>query len=260
MDGNRPAASNWIDIKAKDGGTFRAYAARPARGSGPGIVVLQEIFGVNANLRRVCDTLAEEGYVAIAPDLFWRIEPGVDLDYSDAGRDKGLALKTRFDMSLAADDVDAAAAALRRLPETVGKIGAVGYCLGGLLAFVAAARGTVDCAVSYYGVGIETRLDLAPALQVPMTFHYGTDDSHVPPAAIEATRKALADRPGAAFPWELRAKRQPQLQHPHVLGVLQVLRLALATGSPEHQGRTRHRRHKRRIRRASASGTSRLHN
>jgi carboxymethylenebutenolidase len=203
MDGNTPVASNWIDIRAKDGGTFRAYAARPARGSGPGIVILQEIFGVNANLRRVCDALAEEGYVAIAPDLFWRIEPGVDLDYSDAGRDKGLALKSRMNMELAADDVDSAAAALRRLPETAGKIGAVGYCLGGLLAFVAAARGTVDCAVSYYGVGIETRLDLAPALRVPMTLHYGTDDSHIPPAAIEATRKALADCPGVAFhPYE----------------------------------------------------------
>jgi carboxymethylenebutenolidase len=161
--------------------------------------VLQEIFGVNANLRGVCDWLAEEGYVAIAPDLFWRLEPGVDLVYSEAGRDKGLALKSKLDLDLAMDDVEAAIAALRRMPETVGKVGALGYCLGGLLAYLAAARGSVDCAVAYYGVGIEQHLDVAPRLAVPLTLHFGAGDAHVPPAAVEAIRAALSGKPTAVI-------------------------------------------------------------
>lgn len=199
MDGNLHSAGSWLDIAALDGGSFRGYVARPARGSGPGIVVLQEIFGVNANLRRVCDRLAEEGYVALAPDLFWRVEPGVDLEYSAAGRDKGLALKQQMDMDLAADDVAAAVKVLRNLPGCVGRIGALGYCLGGLLAYVAAARGDVDCAVAYYGVGIENRLDLAPSVRVPVTLHFGSNDSHAPPAAVEAIHVVLADRPEAVI-------------------------------------------------------------
>ena len=126
MDGNLRSAGTWLDIATEDGGRFRGYLARPAQGSGPGIVVLQEIFGVNANLRGVCDRLAEEGYVALAPDLFWRVEAGVDLEYSAAGRDKGLALKQKLDMDRAADDTAAAIKALRNLPGCVGRIGAVG--------------------------------------------------------------------------------------------------------------------------------------
>jgi carboxymethylenebutenolidase len=197
MDGN-PSAGSWIDVKTADG-AFRAYIARPAQGSGPGVVVLQEIYGVNAHIRRVCDELAEEGYVAAAPDLFWRLERGVDLGYGEADRAKAMALYGRLDAEAAVADIAATVEALRRTPGCVGKVGALGFCLGGYLAYRAAAQGAVDCAVAYYGVGIEKRLDLAPKLKVPLTLHFGAEDAHVPAAAVSAIRAAFADNPSVAI-------------------------------------------------------------
>lgn len=199
MDGNPAATGTRVTIKAKDGGAFDAYVARPAQGSGPGIVVLQEIFGVNAHIRRVCDELAEEGYVAAAPDLFWRLERGVELGYGEADRGKGMALLSHFDSSAAVGDIAACVEALFRTPGCVGKVGILGFCLGGNLAYLAAAQGVVDCAVAYYGVGIEKRLDLAPKLKVPITFHFGAEDTHVPAEAVGAIRAALAGNPNASI-------------------------------------------------------------
>jgi carboxymethylenebutenolidase len=183
-----------ITVRAKDGGSFKAYLATPEQGSGPGIVLLQEIFGINAYIRGVADYYAEEGYVVLAPDLFWRIEPGIELGFTGADREKAFALYGKFDVERSIDDIAATVAALRALPECKGKVGALGFCLGGLLAYLAAARAGVDCAVSYYGVGIEKRLDEASKVKCPMVFHMGALDKFTPPDVIESIRGAFKGR------------------------------------------------------------------
>ncbi len=185
-----------ITIAAPEGGgAFNAYLSVPERGSGPGIVLLQEIFGVNRHIRDVADLYAEEGYVVLAPDLFWRIEPGVDLGYTEADRERALRLRERFDVNRGVGDITATVEALRRRPECAGgRVGALGFCLGGRLAYLAAARSGVDCAVSYYGVGIEHALDEADRITCPMVLHFGSEDSRVPMAAVEQIRTTLGGR------------------------------------------------------------------
>ena len=146
-----------IDIRATDGsGSFKGYVAVPAAGKGPGIVLCQEIFGVNASMRAVADYYAEEGYVVVAPDLFWRQVPGIELGYTEADYKFAFELYKGFNEDKGTEDVGAALAALRALPEFAGKVGVLGFCLGGKLAYLAACRlKDVACAVAYYGVGIE---------------------------------------------------------------------------------------------------------
>ncbi len=188
-------AGRWITVKAKDGGSFKAYLATPEKGSGPGIVLLQEIFGINAYIRGVADHYAEEGYVVLAPDLFWRIEPGIELGFSEADRQKAFAYREKFDIDKSVEDIGATIAALKALPECKGKIGAIGFCLGGLLAYLSAARLGVDCAVSYYGVGIEKALNEASKIKCPMVLHIAEKDKWTPPAVVEAIKKAFEGRP-----------------------------------------------------------------
>ncbi|HWK46630.1 MAG TPA: dienelactone hydrolase family protein [Stellaceae bacterium] len=188
-------AGQTVTIAAADGGTFAGYLAVPSSGSGPGIVLLQEIFGVNANMRAVADYYAEEGYVVLAPDLFWRLEPGVELGFGDADMQKAFALYQKFDFTKASDDITASVKALRALPQCQGKVGALGFCLGGLLALLAASRSGVDCAVGYYGVGIEGHLDEAAAITVPLALHFGTTDNHVSPEALAAIQARLSGLP-----------------------------------------------------------------
>ncbi len=183
-------AGSSISIQAPDG-TFHAYLAVPEAGSGPGIVLLQEIFGVNTNMRAVADLYAEEGYTVLAPDLFWRIEPGVELGWSEADLQKAFALRATFDVAAALSDIRVTVDALRAHPACTGQVGALGFCLGGLLASLAAAHCGVDCAVGYYGVGLEKHLDVLAAASVPLTLHFGTEDDHVPPDALSAIRAGL---------------------------------------------------------------------
>ena len=183
-----------ITVAAGDGGEFQAYVSTPETGSGPGIVLLQEIFGVNQSMRDVADYYAEEGYVVIAPDLFWRIEPGIELGYTEADFQRALAYRQQFDIDKSVDDIAATVAALRALPQCVGKVGALGFCLGGKLAYLAAARTDIDCAVGYYGVGIEQALDEASNISCPMALHFAGEDKHVPIAAVEQVQAALAGR------------------------------------------------------------------
>src|ERR1044071_4637342 len=126
-----------ITSRAKDGDSFRGYLATPEKGSGPGIVLLQEIFGINAYIRSVADYYAEEGYVVLAPDLFWRLDKDVDLGYSEADWKKAFDYFQRFNVDRGVDDITAAVKTLRARPELVGKIGALGFCLGGKLAYLA---------------------------------------------------------------------------------------------------------------------------
>ena len=185
-----------IGLTAGDGGAFSGYLAVPGSGSGPGIVLLQEIFGVNANIRAVADAYAEEGYVVLAPDLFWRLEPGVALGFGEADMQKAFALYGRFDVDQGVRDIAASVAALRGMAACTGQVGAIGFCLGGLLAVLAAARAGVDCAVGYYGVGIEGVLDEAAGISVPLLLHFGATDAHVPPAAVAAITARLSGEGG----------------------------------------------------------------
>ena len=179
-----------ISIQAQNG-RFDAYLAVPETGQGPGIVLLQEIFGVNANMRALAALYAEEGYTVLVPDLFWRIAPGVELGWSDDDMQRAFALYEKFDVAAALPDIRATVDALRAHVACTGKVGALGFCFGGLLASLAAAECGVDCAVGYYGVGLEKHLDRLASLTVPLTLHFGTEDSHVPPDALAAIRNGL---------------------------------------------------------------------
>src|ERR1700739_3799544 len=192
--GDRAMAGQWIDIKAADGGSFRGYLAVPASGSGPGILLLQEIFGVNASMRAVADYYAEEGYVVLAPDLFWRVEPGIELGYSEADFNKAFGYYQRFDANQSIKDAGEALKVLRARPECVGKVGALGFCLGGKLAYLAAARTDVDCAVCYYGVGIEADIGEAKNIKRPVVFHFAELDKYAPAEAREQIKAAFAKR------------------------------------------------------------------
>ena len=188
-------SASFIEVTAHDGGRFNAYVARPAQGSGPGLVLLQEIFGINDFMKSMADRFAEEGYVVLVPDLFWRIQPGIVLGYGDADMQTALGYLHRFDIDRAIDDVEATISALRALPEQAGKVGTIGYCLGGKLAMLSAARTDVDCAVSYYGAGLEAYLDEVSAIRCPMVFHFPEQDAHCPPEVRERISNALKTRP-----------------------------------------------------------------
>lgn len=175
-----------VTIQATDGGTFAGYLARPATGSGPGIVVIQEIFGVNQVMRDVCDGLAAQGYLALCPDLFWRQAPGIQLtDRTDAEWARAFELYKGFSETKGVEDLIAALNLLRGTDGCTGRAGCIGYCLGGKLAYLMATRSNVDCSVSYYGVGIEKNLDEATAVGDPLLMHIAEKDQFVPPEARE---------------------------------------------------------------------------
>ena len=180
-----------VTIKSFDGGEFDAYLALPAGGYGPGIVVLQEIFGVNDNVRSIADWYAAHGFVAIAPDLFWRLEPGVQL--TDKGDDwqKAIAYYQRLDEAKAVEDSAATLEFLKRHTACSGRAGAVGFCLGGNLAYLLSVRFKPDCAVGYYGVSIEKSLSEATNLTSPLMLHIAGDDKFCPPEAQRQIHEAL---------------------------------------------------------------------
>jgi len=194
-EGEVSVTGKFIDVDASDGGSFRAYLAVPEAGSGPGMVLIQEIFGVNQHMRDVADLYAAEGYVVLCPDLFWRIEKGIELEQSEADLQKAFALYQKFDVSHGVEDITATVKALRGLGQCAGKVGAIGFCLGGKLAYLAAAKSGVDCAICYYGVGIEQSLDLAAKIKCPVVMHFAEKDQYVPIAAVEQVKRAFADRP-----------------------------------------------------------------
>ncbi len=185
-------AGETISISAADGGAFGAYIARPESGAGPGIVVLQEIFGVNDHIRSVCDLYAQEGYIAVAPDIFWRMQPGVELGYDEAGMKRGIELAGKCDIGLVLKDISAAIGSVRAMQGSSGKVAVVGFCYGGLLAFLTAARTDVDAAICYYGGRIDRQLSEAASIKCPIMFHWGADDAGIPAASREAVRTALA--------------------------------------------------------------------
>ncbi len=185
-----------ITVTAGDGGSFMAYVAEPDSGSGPGVLVIQEIFGVNAVMRGICDDLAGQGYLAVCPDLFWRQEPGIQItDQSDQEWQQAFKLYQGFDEAKGVDDLKASLAALRDLDACAGQAGSIGYCLGGKLAYLMATRSDADCNVSYYGVGIDAGLDEAGNISKPLLMHIAEEDGFVDKAAQAKIHHSLAADP-----------------------------------------------------------------
>ena len=187
----------WIDIKAHDGGNFGAYVSTPPTGTGPGLILIQEIWGVNQHIRDVADSYAMDGFTVFAPDVFWRQQPRVDLGYNEVDNPKAFAFMGGLDRPNAALDLASTAAALRAhaaVDGKIGKIASVGYCMGGALSFVCATNGIVDAAVCYYGGGIHTMLDRAPHIKVPMLMHFAEKDGHIPMSAVESVQAAFKGR------------------------------------------------------------------
>jgi carboxymethylenebutenolidase len=184
-----------VTITTPEGG-FSAYVARPAAAKAPAIVVIQEIFGVNAVMRGVADGFAAQGFLAICPDLFWRIEPGIDItDQSEAEWKQASELYSAFDVDLGVKDIAATIAHVREDAGCAGKVGAVGFCLGGLLAFLTATRTDADASVGYYGVGIEKHLVEADKLADPLMLHIAEDDQFVPKEAQKLIVASLKNHP-----------------------------------------------------------------
>ena len=181
-----------VKISAPDGGQFSAYLAAPAGGKGAAIVVCQEIFGVNKVMRDISDRIAGLGYFAVCPDIFWRQSPGIQLtDQSEAEWQKAFALYKGFDETKGVEDLKATLAYARKLQGASGKVGSVGYCLGGKLAYLMATRSDADANVGYYGVGIEAALDEAKEIKTPLMLHIAAKDSYCPPEAQAKIKRAL---------------------------------------------------------------------
>jgi carboxymethylenebutenolidase len=177
-------------------GTFGAYFAEPTATPRGAIVVIQEIFGVNEGIRRKCDHWARLGYLAVAPDLFWRLEEGVELDPDQPEEfQQALGLMNRFDQDLGIRDIEATIRAARTRLGGSGKVGCVGYCLGGRLAFMTATRTDVDATVGYYGVGIDNLLREKNAISRPVMLHIPQEDHFVDKRAQKAMHEGLDEHP-----------------------------------------------------------------
>lgn len=187
-------STQWRDVQVADG-SFKAYVAQPSGAPKGGVVVIQEIFGVNEGIRGKADWLASQGYLAIAPDLFWRLEPGVELtDKTEAEWARAFDLMKRFDGAKGVGDIQATLT-LARQAFGLKKVGAMGYCLGGLLAYLTGCNTDSDASVGYYGVSIEQQLAQAANAKHPVMLHIAGKDQFVPPAAQDAIKAGLSGNP-----------------------------------------------------------------
>lgn len=185
-----------IDAVTTDDGAFDLHLWIPSAGHGPGILLIQEIFGVGRYIRAVAERLCDRGYVVGAPDVFWRFAPGWAAEHDEAGLSASLSQVQRLDPGLAVADCAAALARLAALPEVDGAPGVLGFCLGGTLAWGVAAAGAPACCVSYYGSGVPSMLDLADRVRTPALLHFGGRDPYIPLTSVRAVQEALAGRPG----------------------------------------------------------------
>lgn len=189
-----------LSIRAADGDSFASYLAapkgNPEHRSAPGVIIIQEIFGINPWVRAVADGFAEHGYVALAPDLYWRLKPGVSLDADNEDEfKKGVGYMQRFDEAKGIEDLKASVASLRAHPSCNGRVGSVGYCLGGKLAFLLACRSDTDCNIGYYGVNLPSVLDEVASITKPLLLHIAEKDKFVPPTAQAQIKGALFNNP-----------------------------------------------------------------
>ena len=191
-------STGYEQVSAGAEGSFEAYCAVPDGGRGPGLLVFQEIFGINDNMRDLADRLAGAGYVAIVPDMFWRLEPRFERK-DESGFEDAIGMIQRYDFAWAGPDILATHAHLAGMDACTGQVGAVGFCFGGTLAFLAAAvseadgRG-IDAAVSYYGSGTNDQLALMDRITCPLLFHYGEDDPFIPQDKIAEVEQAAEGR------------------------------------------------------------------
>lgn len=191
----RPPRSDTLMIEAADGsGSFSAYLALPPGGRGPGLVIAQEIFGVNRPMREIAADFAAAGYVVLVPDLFWRLQPNVELGYTPEDWQKAFDFFNRFNVDTGVDDLQAAITTLREQAFVSGPVGVMGFCLGGKLAYLSACRTDADVAIGYYGVGIENALDEARHLQCPLVLHIAQRDKYCDAAAQEKIMQELGER------------------------------------------------------------------
>jgi carboxymethylenebutenolidase len=189
--------NNRMTIEGRDG-AFAAYISRPKTLPAHAVVVLQEVFGVNADIRKTCDELAEQGFLAVAPDLFWRQEPGVDLSVtSETDWQHGLRLYQAYDRDSGARDVKDTVNAVAKLPGCTGKVAVLGYCLGGLMTFLTAVRYRVDAAVAYHGGDTEKYLGEVDGLHAPVLMHLAEEDEFISKAAQAEIKAVLAKKPNA---------------------------------------------------------------
>lgn len=184
-----------VSIKGRDG-VFDAYVARPKGVPAPAIVVLQELFGVNDDIRKTCDELAAQGFLTVAPDLFWRLEPGVDLSVtSEADWQHGLRLYQAYDRDAGVRDIEDTLHFTSKLSECNGKVAVLGYCLGALMVFLTSVRADVAAAVAYHGSETEKYLGEIHRLRAPLLMHLGEDDEFIPKTAQTAIKEALTTKP-----------------------------------------------------------------
>ena len=183
----------WVQVQGPDG-AFKAYVAQPSGTPKGAVVAIQEIFGVNAVMRGKCDWLAREGFLAIAPDLFWRIKPGIDItDQTDAEWKQAIDYMNQLDKNASVRDVQATLTFARSLG--VSKAGCLGYCMGGYIAFLAACRTDTDASVAYHGGGIHTALGEAGNIKKPVLLHNPMKDSFIPREALDTIRETLKSNP-----------------------------------------------------------------
>ena len=186
-----PVSTQWIDIAPG----FAGYLALPPAGRGPGLVLWQEIFGVNEHIRAVAEQYALDGFVVLAPDVFWRQAPRVELGYVGADRERAGELMQGYPAADALADIASAVLELRARPEVTTRVGSFGYCMGGRLAYLAAATAGVDAAVAFYGGGIHGQLERVASINCPVQFHFAGQDDHIPLDAVERVRAAFAGKP-----------------------------------------------------------------
>ncbi len=172
-------STSWLTVDSASGGSFDAYVCLPPSGFGPGVLILQEIYGVNEHIKTVCEQYALDGFVAVSPDVFWRQEKMVDLPYDENGTSKGLELFSNLNINLVASDLQRTVEAIRHIPSCSGKVGSVGFCMGGLLSFVSAARAGVETAVCYYGTKIDEHLSWVEDITCPILFHFAENDEYI---------------------------------------------------------------------------------
>jgi carboxymethylenebutenolidase len=190
--------TEWINISNNDG-EYGAYLALPPLGHGPGLILFQEVFGVNKHIRQVAEQYAMDGFVVLAPDVFWREAPRVELGYDSDDLAQAKELKAAMTDEQIRLDAASTLAALRARPEQKGKVGVFGYCFGGRVAYQTAASTDIDAAVCYYGAGTENYLNLAPRIECPVVFQLGGKDPSIPMKVVDQIKRSFEHKPGEVY-------------------------------------------------------------
>jgi len=184
-------ARTHVTIRAADGGTFDSYVASPDCEKGAGVVIVSTISGVDSDMTHYADALGAEGFIASAPDMFWRDADAGALTWTDDGRKRAFARNDRYDLELGMRDLADVIADLKKQPRCNGKIAVMGFCFGGPFALLAAARFGTDAGISFHGSHVENHLDEVDRVRCPLSFHYGDRDEVAPMAAIERIQQAF---------------------------------------------------------------------